>query len=190
MNEITVKVTSSKESLIEELNRKGFSKIGTFLLDDDYFIPKSIVLEKMTIREIISQAILVRHITGDNDYNRKIMTYKIKNINDKGEIVSQKAINVDIHDIDQAKTFLDNIGYYKIMNITEEDFVYEKDGLELAIKDIKNGDILIEIEEDSKNKLDTINKLKEKVDSLELPIEPNEYFVKKAEIELQKVLNR
>ena len=32
------------------------------------------------------------------------------------------------------------------MNIKEDDIVYEKDGFELAIKDIKNGDNLIEIE--------------------------------------------
>ena len=42
------------------------------------------------------------------------------------------------------------------MNIKENDIVYEKNGFELAVKDIENGDNLIEIEE--KDELDTTEK--------------------------------
>ena len=76
------------------------------------------------------------------------------------------------------------------MNIKEDDVVYAKDGLELAIKDVKNGDLLIEIETESNTKFDTIEKLKQIVKDLSLPIEPSEFFIKKAEIELEKTLKR
>lgn len=74
------------------------------------------------------------------------------------------------------------------MNIKENDIVYEKNGFELAIKDIENGDNLIEIEE--KDELDTTEKLIQKVNEIGIPIYTDNYFVKKAEIELDKILNK
>ena len=74
------------------------------------------------------------------------------------------------------------------MNIKEEDIVYEKDGFELAIKNINNGDKLIEIEETEE--LNTIEKLIQKVNEIGIPIYTDNYFVKKAEIELDKILNK
>ena len=75
------------------------------------------------------------------------------------------------------------------MNIKEKDIVYEKDGLKLAIKDIENGESLIEVETVKDNqKLDTIEKLKAVINELQIPIDTNDYFVKKAEIELKKIL--
>lgn len=73
------------------------------------------------------------------------------------------------------------------MNIKENDIIYYKDDLELAIKDIENGDILIEVETTSN--YDTVDKLKKEILKLQLPIQPNQYFIKKAEIELEKILN-
>ncbi len=76
------------------------------------------------------------------------------------------------------------------MNIKEDDIVYEKDGFQLAIKDIQNGDNLIEIETGENENLDTIEKLIQKVNEIEIPIYKDNYFVKKAEIELDKILKR
>ena len=74
------------------------------------------------------------------------------------------------------------------MNIKENDIVYEKNGFELAIKDIENSDNLIEIEE--KDELDTTEKLIQKVNEIGIPIYTDNYFVKKAEIELDKILTK
>ena len=104
--------------------------------------------------------------------------------------MSQKSINCDIYDIEQAKILLEAIGYYQIMNIKEDNIVYYKDNLELAIKDIKDGDILIEIETEPNSNFDTIEKLKKAVINLNLPVLPNKFFIKKAEIELNKILSR
>ena len=41
---------------------------------------------------------------------------------------------------------------------------------------------------DNDPELDTIEKLKEKINDLQIPINTNDYFVKKAEIELKKIL--
>ena len=52
-------------------------------------------------------------------------------------ILNQEAVNCDILEIEDAKKLLKAIGYKEIMNIKEDDVVYEKDGFQLAIKDIK-----------------------------------------------------
>jgi predicted adenylyl cyclase CyaB len=188
-NEITVKAICSKEKLISVLIKKGFTSGRTFTLDDYYFIPKELDIKNLDTREIISKCIIIRDIF-DNNIHSKEITYKIKEFNDNGDILSQKAINCDIYDIEQAKLLLESVGYKQIMNIKEDDIIYLKDGLELAIKDIKNGDILIEVETEPNSDFDTINKLKNVITNLEIPIVANEFFVKKAEIELNKILNR
>ena len=72
------------------------------------------------------------------------------------------------------------------MNIKEIDTIFKKDGLEIDVKDVVNGDKLIEIEECEK--FDTIDKIKQELERLNFPVDTNDYFVKKAEVELKKVL--
>ena len=109
----------------------------------------------------------------------------------KENIISQETINCEVSDIEDAKNFIEVICYKNIMCIEEEDVVYSKDGFELAVKDIKNGDKLIEVETDSQNsEIDTVEKIKNRILQENLPIYENNYFVKKAEIELNKILER
>ena len=61
--------------------------------------------------------------------------------------------------------------------------------LKIAIKDVKNEELLIEIEiVEGNNQYDTIDKLKQEIKELKLPIDESNYFVKKAEIKLAKIL--
>ena len=77
------------------------------------------------------------------------------------------------------------------MNVIENDIVYGKDDFEIAIKDIENGDNLIEVETVSSNSnIDTIEKLKNQIIDLEIPVDTSNFFVKKAEIELDKIIKR
>ena len=82
------------------------------------------------------------------------------------------------------------IGYKDLINIYEDDIVYHKGDLSIEIKDVRDGDILIEIETEPNTEFDTIDKLKNAINELQIPIEPNQYFVKKAEVQLNKMLNR
>ena len=190
-NEITVKIKCELNEFYKIVKEKGFKIIDKFSMDDTYFIPKTLKLETMSTREILSKAVLIRDIKSEiSDRITKKITFKIKNFDEYGNILSQESINCDILNIEDAKKLLRAIGYKEIMNIKEDDVVYEKDGFELAIKDINNGDKLIEIETEENNDFDTIEKLIKKVNELEIPIYTDNYFVKKAEIELDKVLNR
>ena len=91
-------------------------------------------------------------------------------------------------EIEDAKQLLKAIGYREIMNIKEEDKEYEKNGFKLLVKEVENSNNLIEAETNSS--YDTIEKLVQKLNELEIPIYKDNYFVKKAEIQLDKLLKR
>ena len=186
-NEITLKIKCELNEFYEIMKKKGFKVIDKFRLDDTYFIPKDLKLNKTNIRYILSKAVLVRDITDEiSDEKTKLITFKIKEFDENGKILNQESVNCKIYDIEDAKKLLKAIGYKEIMNIIEDDVVYEKEGFEIAVKDIKNGDNLIEIETTDNDELDTIEKLIKKVNELEIPIYTDNYFVKKAEVELEK----
>ena len=188
-NEITVKVLCSENELIDSLIKQGFIEGRKFSLDDYYYISSELDIRNMTTREILSRAVLLRYIVDDGKIIQKI-TFKIKNIADNGDIISQKAINCDVLNIEDAKKLFESLDYYEIMNIKEKDIIYYKNKFELAIKFIENSDILIEIETKSNTEWDTIEKIKTIISEMKLPIEKGEYFIKKAENELNKILKR
>lgn len=185
-NEITIRILCSKEELIKHLEEKGLKKGRRFRLDDHYLIPKTLKLEELTVREILSKAVIIRNIDNDGKIVNKI-TFKKKNINEKGEIVSQAATSCEVMDYTEGIRLFEELGYYEIMNIIEDDIIYYNDNIELAIKDVYNGDLLIETE--TNNNITTIEELKEIIESLEIPFEKDNYFVKKAEERLGKVLD-
>ena len=188
-NEITVKVICSKDELLNSLISQGFKEGRKFSLDDYYYIPSALDIQNMTTREILSKAIIIRYIVDDGKIIQKI-TFKIKNIADNGDIINQRAINCDVLNIEDAKKIFKSLGYYEIMNIKENDIVYYKKKFELAIKFIENSDILIEIETEPNTKWDSIEKIKTIISKIDIPIEKDQYFIKKAENELNKILKR
>lgn len=186
-NEITIKVICSNDELIKLLTSKGLNESEKFTLDDYYLIPKDLDIENLTTREILAKAIIIRYIV-DNDKITQKITFKKKDINEKGEILSQKATSCNILDFKEGINLFNELGYYEIMNIKETDIIYSKEKIELALKFIENSNTLIEIE--TNDNFNTINKLKKLVSELEIPIEKDNYFVKKAEDKLNKILNR
>ena len=186
-NEITIRILCSKEKLIKCLEEKGLKKGRKFRLDDHYLIPKILKMEELTLREILSKAVIIRNIDNDGKIVNKII-FKKKNINEKGEIVSQTATSCEVMDYTEGIKLFEELGYYEIMNIIEDDIIYYNDKIELAIKEVYNGDLLIETE--TNNNITTIEELKEIIESLKIPFEKENYFVKKAEERLGKVLNK
>lgn len=184
-NEITIRILCLKEELIKHLEEKGLKKGRKFRLDDHYLIPKTLKIEELTVREILSKAVIIRNIDNDGKIVNKI-TFKKKNINEKGEIVSQTATSCEVLDYTESIRLFEELGYYEIMNIIEDDIIYYNDKIELAIKDIYNGDLLIETE--TNENIKKIEELKEIIKKLEIPFEKENYFVKKAEERLRGIL--
>lgn len=192
MNEITVKINCSIKEMITILEDKGFEIIDKYSMDDIYYIPENIKIHELSITEILNSCILLRNIKQYepkqfiNSHNIIKITYKNKNIASNGDIISQEKYDCEIKDLQQGKELLKAIKYKELMNIREDDIVYEKAGLEISIKDIEDGENLIEIE--LNEKFDSIDKVKQKINEINIPIDKSNFFVKKAEIELKKVL--
>ena len=173
-NEITVKLKCTVEEICKILESKGFQFVERYLLDDIYYIPNTINIKNMSERDILSK----------NKESK--LTYKKKEIDQEGNIVKQSKVDCKIIDSNDGKKFLEAIDYKAIMQIKEIDYLYKKNELQICIKDVLNGDKLIEIEENEQ--LDTIDKIKCELEKLDIPIDCNDYFIKKAEIELRKIL--
>ena len=191
-NEITVKIKGDINNFYQVLKEKGFEKTETFTMEDTFFIPKDLKINEMTVREILSKAVLAREVKRDNPERlERLLVFKKKDIDENGIILSQSKIECEVTKLEDAKKFMNSIEYKEIMNIKESDSIYKKDNFAIAVKEIENGDNLIEIEtEPDDEELDTIEKLISRIKKYEIPIYTDDYFVKKAEVELKKVLRR
>lgn len=194
-NEITVRITCSLQEIYNILKNKGFSIVDKYNLEDTYYVLNYIDIRKQPIREILKKYVLIRSIIQFvpddfiDSYNLFTMTFKNKNIALDGTIISQDKKDCQIQNIEQGKAFIESLGYKEIMTIKENAIVYGKGELKLVIKDVVNGDNLIEIETiEDNSELDTTDKLKAIINELQIPIDTNDYFVKKAEIELKKII--
>lgn len=190
-NEITVRVKGDLNEFYKKIEKKGFEVTDRFKMDDTFFVPENLELEKYSSREILGKAVIVRVVERQNGSLVKNITFKKKIFDDEGNILSQSKVECDVLNTEDAKRLLNTIGYKEIMRIKESDIAFAKNGFSFAVKDIENGDKLIESEAEPNDKeMDTLDKIKAMFDKYEIPIYKDNYFVKKAEIELDKVLNR
>lgn len=187
-NEITVRVTCSKEELEAKLVKQGFKEVHKYRTTDIFLIPKDIDIYKENTRYILSRAILLRDSVGITvDRHRKRITFKSKNIAENGEILSQYSVNCDVVNLEEAEELFNHIGYRRIMKIDEEHISFKKDNLKLVIKCRSNKNILIEIETNESYK--TTQEIKNAIDKIDIPFDHSNYYVKKAEEELEKIKN-
>ena len=191
-NEITLKIKVSMEEFKKILKEKGYTESEHFILYDTFMLPENLKIEELSTRDIISKAIIIRKVEdiAKNEIRRD-MVYKMKKFNNKGEILEQKSVRLKVQNCKEAEIFINTIGYKKIMGIIEEDYTYQKDGFELTTKEVKNGDNMIEVETQKNNeKLDAIDKIKNILREENFPLDFSDCFIKKAEVELNKILNR
>lgn len=194
-NEITVRLICSMNEMCSILENKGFKIVDKYSLDDTYYISKELDETNLSPREVLNHYILVRKITQyrglnfKDSYNIIKITYKNKNFSSDGEILSQDKVDCEITEIEDGKKLLKALGYKAIMDIKENSIVYGKDEIKIAIKDVENDDNLIEIETiENNDKYDTTEKLKLMIRELNIPIDESDFFVKKAENKLKKIL--
>ena len=193
-NEITVKMTCSLQEMYNILKEKGFKIADKYELEDIYYIRNDLNVNKHDVKEILKKYMLIRkvkqYIPNDfiDSYDIIKVTLKSKEISSNGTIINQTKTDCEVKNESQATKLIEMLGYKELMTIKEKGIVYKKNNLELGIKDIESIGNLIEVETIENDKeLDTIDKLKLKLNELKLPIDENNYFVKKAEIALENL---
>lgn len=189
--EITVEVDTSLENLLEILKKNNFELKEQYKLIDIYMVKKDININENYL-DTIKNCVLIRHIIED-DKETKLITYKYKEYNDIGEILNQGKVNCRVDSIGSAYDLLKQLGYNKLIEIKDHISVYANDTCELCVQEVNNKHIYIEIEDKchyiNKN-YKTIDEMKNEFEKYNIPIKNNDYFVKKAEIELKEMFNQ
>lgn len=186
-NEITVEVNTNMNDLIKILESKGFKLKEAYNLNDIYLINKRD--KNNDYLQVLNKCVLIRHIIEDDKEN-KLLTYKYKEYNKNKEITKQGKINVKVDDIDNSKLLFEKLGFEELIKIYDKLYVYATDRDELVVQSVNNKHIYVEIED----KCHYANRIYNSVDEMKaviidnsIPIKNNNYFVKKAEIELQEM---
>jgi len=185
-NEITVEVNTTLEDLISILENNGFKLKEAYDLNDIYLINK--VDKKGDYLSMLNKCVLIRHIIEENK-ETKMLTYKYKEYNENKEITKQGKVKVKVDDIDNSRLLFEKLGFQELIRINDHMLVYATDKDELVIQNVNNKHIYIEIE-DKCNYVDrcynSIDEMKRVIIDNNIPIKNNDFFVKKAEIELQE----
>lgn len=161
--EITVRLNENMQSAIRKLEMQGFKKIRESEIDDVYMTSKLNELNRDNIQNILKKSVLLRKLKLENKEIKKI-TYKDKEIDEKGEVISEQKINLDCSDLEKAKDLFEHLEFEELISVRYKVVVYSKDKIEYAFQEVKNLGTLIEYEntEDFEGKtLEDINKAKE-----------------------------
>ena len=187
--EITVLVNSDYETLKRQLEKYNFKIVEEYELNDIYMINKNIDLNELSNLEILKKCILVRDIVDI----KKVLLYKYKKYADNGDILEQGKVECPIIDVDKAVGFMESIDYKVLFKIYDKCIVFTNGETEFVVQLVNDEYIFIEMEAECSN-IDRVYKsvaeLKEDINRYNLPIDKSNYFVKKAEIELEKVLKK
>ena len=160
--EITVRLDENMQSAISKLENQGFKKIRESQIDDVYMTAKLKELNKDNIQTILKKSVLLRSLKLENKEIKKI-TYKNKETDKDGDIISEQKINLDCSDLEKAKDLFEHQEFEELIKVRYKVTVYGKGKVEYAFQDVENLGVLIEYENmnDFEGKsLDEINTVK------------------------------
>lgn len=184
--EITVLVKSDYKTLKKELENNNFKIVEEFQLNDIYMIDKNIDLSTLSSIEILWKCILIRDLI-----DKKSLIYKHKNYTANWDIIEEWKTECPITDISKAIEFMQSINYRTLFEIHDKCFVFANQKSELVVQLVNDQYIFIEMESECKHinrKYNSIDELKDDLNSYNLPIDNATYFAKKAETILKKTL--
>ena len=187
-NEITVLVNSELNDIKEYLSNFGFKVMEEYCVNDIYMINKYDIDNEYSL-DLLKKCVLIRDII-DESGSKKFLTYKYKEYNDKEEIIKQGKINVKVDSIDNSKKLLEALNFEELISINDSLIVYSNGVDEIVLQYVNNKHVYIEIE-DKCNYIDkkygSIEEMIDVIKKYNIPIKDDNYFVKKAYIELCEV---
>lgn len=143
--EITVRLNEDKKTAMEKLSKLGYKVIRQSDVDDIYMTTKLDELNLKNIQYILKKSLLLRKLNVSGKEIKKI-TYKNKEIDSQGNVISEQKVNLDCEDIAKAKELLSYVDFRELVRVKYHVTVYEKDGIEFAFQDVENLGTLIEYE--------------------------------------------
>lgn len=143
--EITVRLNEKIEEAISKLKKNGFKKIRESDIDDTYLSNLNIKMKKENIQEFLKHSVLLRKLKLNGKEIKKI-TYKNKELDNNGDVISEQKVNLNCDDLIKAENLFNCLGFYNLIEVKYHVIVYEKNGNEFALQIVENLGILIEYE--------------------------------------------
>jgi len=182
--EITTRVLENIDKVKEKLLKLGYQQLEAGYIDDTYFCPSLFGLRENNIADFLKRCVLVRCIRAGEDVFQKL-TYKNKVFQEDVTLTEEK-INVNIDDVQQAKLLLLALHFQELVQVKYDYWVYEKDGVELALQNVEGLGLLLEYEhledfagKDGTTILQAKERMLQDIKNLGIKI-TDEYDVKKA----------
>lgn len=188
-DEVTVEINTSLDNLIKILEQNNFELKEVYDINDIYLINRND--KENDILSMLNKCVLIRDII-EEEKETKMLTYKYKEYNDNKEIIKNGKIKVNIDNINSSKLLFEKLNFEELIKINDHMLIYANNTDEIAIQVVNNKHIYIEIEGRC-NRIDriynSIEEMKGVITKYSIPIKNNDYFVKKAEIELKEKYN-
>lgn len=115
-DEITVEVDTDLNSLIKMLEENDFELKEIYDLNDIYLIKKD--TKRDNYLSVLNNCVLLRNIINETR-NKKMLTYKYKEYNEKSEIIKQGKIKVNVDDIENSKLLFERLGFEELIRIND-----------------------------------------------------------------------
>lgn len=143
--EITVRLNESFENARKKLLERGYKLIRESDIDDIYMSSKINELNKDNVIHILTKSVLLRSLKLEDKEIKKI-TYKNKEYDEKGDVISEKKINLNCEDLNKAYELFSSLDFEKLVEVKYHVSVYKKNEIEYAFQDVENLGVLIEYE--------------------------------------------
>lgn len=143
--EITVRLNEDVKVAIKKLEKLGYKKIRESDIEDIYLTSKLNELNKDNIQYILKKSVLLRKLKLADKEIKKI-TYKNKEYDEKGTVISESKINLDCSDLEKAEELFKNLDFERLVVVKYHVIVYLKGTLEYAFQIVENLGTLIEYE--------------------------------------------
>lgn len=143
--EITVRITESVDKAMDKLEKLGYKIVKEGYIHDIYMTSKYNELNEDNIQYILKNSVLLRNIKTDDEEIKKI-TYKNKEFDDNGDVISEQKINVDIKDIEKSQKLFEALNFKKLVEVKYKYISYKKDSQAFALQLVENLGILLEYE--------------------------------------------
>lgn len=180
-NEITVKLKWGLDETKVNFVNKGVRLITSFVLNDTYLIKKDVDINNESNLQVLSQAIILREVISSNP--DKVLMYKDKKYDSKGNIIESKRYLCPIVDMDKTHELLHAIGYKDCFNVEQECLEYEMNGTNIFLEYVPDIGLFLELENNNKSVDELVNMLNE----FGIAYYENDYFVKKASLMLDEI---
>lgn len=143
--EITLRVNESLDGCKTKLEKLGFEVIRKSVVEDIYMTQKVSINQDSDIDNILKKSVLIRYLNANGQEYKKI-TYKDKEYDNLGNMVSEKKINVDCNDVVKAVELFKALDFKDLIRV-KYDVTVMSDGLkEFAFQEVENLGLLLEYE--------------------------------------------